>query len=145
MNGLERTCLLAVFGFGLMVSVAFGQGEHTGAQCLSNQNCKDSCLAGGGLDHEDCEGSPGGVMCRVSGGGNEQSISFKVCVGGKSGQCCHFASPQTVKVDCGKTKIWNCGCVNGDQNCGFTDCGCDSDEDPDGSENTKASQSCTDC
>jgi hypothetical protein len=147
MKRVEVFGLVFVLGLWFAFSVATAQ-EGSGALCVPNQNCGGgNCLTGGHANDPACAGSPNGYMCRVYANGAAQAIPYKKCVDSDdSKNCCKLAPlpPGQNAIDCGQMDYWNCGCVNGDNNCGYTACSCSGVAD--GQTNSfTADAACTSC
>jgi hypothetical protein len=147
MKRLGVVGLLAVWMLWLTSLAARGDFEHSGSQCVLNQNCGGgNCIVGFNFNNPLCPGSPNGIMCRLYANGAAQAIPYGVCVDSdNSGNCCKGANlgPGQNQVNCGQMDYWNCGCMNGDSNCGYTACSCSGVRD--GQVNMTVVSTCTGC
>lgn len=107
--------------------VTYGSITFRGAKCVAASNCAN-CLAESELSGF-CKLAPN-TQCWVGAASAAGTLSAKECQrSGNSADTCGLPQALMPMVTCSDTKWWNCGCANGDGECGVVSCSCTGAED----------------
>jgi len=121
-------CSVAALLAGLSVGLA--GPYYRGGKCIESANCAN-CLTGVlGQPRPDLCTFPPHVVCIVASSDDDQDLRFTHCVQDSDrNEECVVQNLDPPYDQCQGMKMWFCGCVNRNGECGTAGCSCDGDPD----------------